>query len=70
LKQNPKRYDKNNTVTARGVHRFVGARTAGHNSFEALIHDNPGYQELFTKEELKNVRKRLVDYQYKPAKAL
>ena len=37
---------------------------------EALIHDNAKYQELFTKEELKTVRKRLADYQYKPAKTL
>ena len=35
---------------------------------EALINDNPEFQVLFTAEELKIVRKRLVEYQYKPIK--
>lgn len=34
---------------------------------EALIWDNPKYQKLFTKDELRIVQKRLVDYQYPPA---
>ena len=34
---------------------------------EALIHDNPKYHHLFTEEELKIIRKRLIDYEYKPA---
>ena len=31
---------------------------------EALIWDNPEYQELFTDDELKIIKKRLVDYKY------
>lgn len=31
---------------------------------EALIWDNPEYQELFTDSELKIIKKRLVDYKY------
>ena len=31
---------------------------------EALIWDNPEYQELFTDNELKIIKKRLVDYKY------
>jgi hypothetical protein len=34
---------------------------------ETLINDNPKYHELFSKDELKIVRKRLADYQYQPA---
>jgi hypothetical protein len=34
---------------------------------EALIWDNPEYHELFTKDELRIVQKRLIDYQYAPA---
>ena len=33
---------------------------------EALIHDNPEWQPLFTEEELDIIRKRLADYHYKP----
>lgn len=31
---------------------------------EALIWDNPEYQEMFTANELKIIRMRLVDYEY------
>lgn len=31
---------------------------------EALICDNPEYQELFTEDELRIIKKRLVDYKY------
>ncbi len=31
---------------------------------EAVIWDNPEYQELFTDDELKIIKKRLVDYKY------
>lgn len=31
---------------------------------EALIHDNPRWQSLFTQEELAICRKRLIDYRY------
>ena len=34
---------------------------------EALIWDNPEYHELFTEDELRNAKKRLIDYQYAPA---
>jgi hypothetical protein len=34
---------------------------------EALIHDNLEFHSLFTDEELAIVKKRLVDYKYKPA---
>ncbi len=34
---------------------------------EALIHDNPDYQPLFTEEELEIVRERLIEYKYGPA---
>ena len=34
---------------------------------EALIHDNPEWQPLFTEKELEIVRKRLKEYQYGPA---
>ena len=33
---------------------------------EALIFDNPEYHELFTEDELRIVKKRLIDYQYTP----
>jgi hypothetical protein len=36
---------------------------------EAVIFDNPQWHSLFTPEELEICRKRLVDYQYKPALA-
>lgn len=31
---------------------------------EAVIWDNPEYQKLFTVDELKIIKKRLVDYKY------
>lgn len=31
---------------------------------EALIWDNPEFHELFAKDELKTIEKRLIDYQY------
>jgi len=34
---------------------------------EALIHDNPDWQSLFTEEELEIVHKRLIEYNYGPA---
>ncbi len=34
---------------------------------EAFIHDNPDWHSLFTDEELEIVRKRLIEYGYKPA---
>jgi len=34
---------------------------------EALIWDNPEYQELFTEDELRIIKKRLVDYEYASA---
>jgi hypothetical protein len=34
---------------------------------EALIHDNLDWHSLFTEEELEIVRKRLIEYGYKPA---
>ncbi len=34
---------------------------------EAFIWDNPEYRELFNDEQLKIVKKRLVDYRYAPA---
>jgi hypothetical protein len=36
-------------------------------SVEALVHDQPEWQALFTKEELEIIRKRLCDYGYGPA---
>jgi hypothetical protein len=33
---------------------------------EALIWDNPEYHELFTENELRIAKKRLIDYQYAP----
>ena len=33
---------------------------------EALIWDNPEYHELFTEDELRIAKKRLIDYQYIP----
>ena len=35
---------------------------------EALIFDNPEYHELFTREELAIVKKRLIDYKYASVK--
>lgn len=34
---------------------------------EAIIFDNPEYHELFTEDEMRIVKKRLIDYQYAPA---
>lgn len=34
---------------------------------EALIWDNPEYNKLFTEDELRIAKKRLIDYQYAPA---
>jgi hypothetical protein len=34
---------------------------------EALIWDNSEYQELFTEDELRIIKKRLVDYEYASA---
>lgn len=34
---------------------------------EAVIHDNPKWHPLFTKQEMEIVRKRLVEYRYGPA---
>ena len=34
---------------------------------EALIWDNPEYQKLFTEDELRIIKKRLVDYKYSSA---
>ena len=33
---------------------------------EALIWDNPEYHELFTEDELRITKKRLIDYHYAP----
>jgi hypothetical protein len=34
---------------------------------EAMIWDNPEYYNLFSKEELGLIRKRLIEYRYEPA---
>ena len=34
---------------------------------EALIWDNPEYNNLFSKEELELIRERLIEYRYEPA---
>ena len=34
---------------------------------EAVIWDNPDFHELFTEDELRIVKKRLIDYQYASA---
>ena len=34
---------------------------------EALIWDNPVYHKLFTEDEMRIVKKRLIDYRYAPA---
>ncbi len=36
-------------------------------TIEAIIFDNPEYHELFTEDELRIVKKRLVDFKYPPA---
>lgn len=36
-------------------------------TIEAVIHDNPKWHPLFTKEEMEIIRKRLTEYNYTPA---